>query len=75
MLTTGASEDFGAFGIYDIAGNMAEWTLEYTSDASFPCAYRGSGCNLTGTVFPASYRFDNGATFSVSVVGFRSSLY
>ncbi len=33
-LSTGASEDFKAYNIYDFAGNMAEWTTEYGTAAS-----------------------------------------
>ena len=31
LLSTGASESFSKMGIYDLAGNVYEWTLEYTS--------------------------------------------
>ena len=53
LLTTGASSEFNKAGIYDIAGNVREWTLEYTSDKSYPCAYRGGMYYTTGYYYPA----------------------
>ena len=32
-MSTGASEDFKVYNIYDFAGNMAEWTTEYGTKA------------------------------------------
>ena len=75
FLTTGASEEFNKMNIYDLAGNVWEWTLEYTSDSSSPCARRGGDCDSNGSKYPASYRKGNGATHSVGGIGFRVSLY
>ena len=75
ILTTGADSSFGKMGIYDLAGNMAEWTLEYTSDASNPCAFRGGDCFFNGVSNPASDRFNGSAPFSNPGVGFRTALY
>ena len=41
LLTTGADSSFSVQNIYDIAGNVWEWTLEKTSYAYSPCADRG----------------------------------
>ena len=41
LVTTGTSETNKVMNIYDIAGNVYEWTLEKTSNISSPCAYRG----------------------------------
>ena len=41
LLSTGASESFSKMGIYDLAGNVIELTLEYTSISSVPCSVRG----------------------------------
>ncbi len=56
LLSTGASESFSKMGIYDLAGNVWEWTLEYTSITYGPCADRGGSYNSPGSKFPASYR-------------------
>lgn len=74
ILTTGASSDFSKQNIYNIAGNMAERTLEYTSYSSDPCALRG-GSYAYGYVCSASDRGFGGATISVPTVGFRPSLF
>ena len=44
ILTTGASDTCKKQNIYDLAGNVCEWTLEYTSFSSVPCAGRGGRC-------------------------------
>lgn len=75
ILTTGASSDFSKQNIYNIAGNMAEWTLEYTSDSSYPCAVRGGSCGDYGVGFSASYRNFSIASDSYPFLGFRPSLF
>ena len=83
LLTTGADTDeistnakFDMKNIYDLAGNVWEWTLEHaTSDGSFPCASRGGSYYSNGDRYPASGRSGNGATASRSFIGFRVSLY
>ena len=40
LLTTGADSSFSVQNIYDIAGNVWEWTLEKTSDTDNSCAFR-----------------------------------
>ena len=76
LLSTGASETFSKQGIYDLAGNVWEWTLEYTAFSSSPCAGRGGDCNGNGSDCPAAYRLNNdGTTNYYSYIGFRLSLY
>ena len=73
--TTGASDTNSKYNIYDLAGNVWEWTLEKTSNPSSPCADRGGAFGNTGSSYPASSRFNNDPTYSSSNFGFRCSLY
>lgn len=41
LLTTGASDRNCCLNIYDLAGNVYEWTLEKTTTADQPCSQRG----------------------------------
>ena len=76
LLSTGASETFSKQGIYDIAGNVWEWTLEHaTSYSSSPCASRCGIYYSTGSNYPAVYR-NNLTTGNYDAnVGFRVSLF
>ena len=75
LLSTGASDDFSKQGIYDLAGNVWEWTLEYTAFSGSPCAIRGGGSNVGGSGSPAARRvFGNTTDYSGNIV-FRLSLY
>ena len=75
LLSTGASDTFSKQGIYDLAGNVWEWTLEYTSYSSAPCAYRGGSCFSGGGTYPAVGRNSFNATDYNGDVGFRGALY
>ena len=76
LLTTGASDATKKMNIYDLAGNVFEWTLEYTSVTSGPCVGRGGGCDYNGFLSPASYRsYRYTTSSSVGSTGFRLSLF
>ena len=75
LLSTGASDDFSKQGIYDLAGNVWEWTLEYASDSRYPCAIRGGYYNLSGNLYPAAYRGNHSTTNFLDTFGFRVVLY
>ncbi len=75
LLSTGASDTFSKQGIYDLAGNVDEWTLEYTSNSSAPYVIRGGSCFLNGSVGPAAYRYNYRTTSYDNGIGFRVALY
>ena len=76
LLTTGASDETKLQNIYDIAGNVWEWTLEfYFYYASSPCTYRGGGYHHNVSTYPASGRNSNGTRYSHSNIGFRVGLW
>ena len=75
LLSTGASDTFSKQGIYDLAGNVYEWTLEYTSNSSIPCTRRGGSYSDSGSNHPASYRDSYYMTRYGIIIGFRVALY
>ena len=75
LLTTGASDACKKMNIYDLAGNVDEWTLEYTALTRYPCARRGGDSSGNGSFSPASARIYNYTTGSHDSIGFRPSLF
>ena len=75
LLTTGATERNSGAGIYDLAGNVYEWTLEKSTDSDLPCSGRGGSYNYYGSNGPASNRYNNTPSNSDNSIGFRSALY
>lgn len=75
LLTTGASDACKKMNIYDLAGNVWEWTLEYTALTSGPCAGRGGSFLNDGSLNPASGRNFVSTTVSNESIGFRPSLF
>ena len=75
LLTTGADTSFGVMNIYDIAGNVCEWTLEYTSYPMGPYISRGGSYGGYAYLIPASGRDMTETTDGNVFVGFRVSLY
>ena len=75
LLSTGADDSFSKMGIYDLAGNEYEWTLEYTSNTDYPCVLRGGRYRNLGSSRPARLRNGNFATILRDDVGFRLVLY
>ena len=78
LVTTGTSEKNKVMNIYDIAGNVIEWTLEKRSSTSGSCALRGGSFSDTGSFSPASpaaSRDYDSTDYSDIDVGFRVSLF
>ena len=72
-LSTGALKAANINNIYDMAGNMDEWTMEGRSTSSR--ALRGGYFRITGTKYPVSSR-DSAAPYSGNNdFGFRPTLY
>ncbi len=58
--STGAIPDnMAKQNIFDLAGNVWEWTLEKTPNSSFPICYRGGGYDDSGINVPVSFRGGN----------------
>ena len=65
LLTTGTDSKFSKQNIYDIAGNVYEWTLEHaTTSPSYRCVSRGGSCSDNGSSGPASNRVGYTTTHS-----------
>ena len=75
LVTTGTSEKNKVMNIYDVAGNVEEWTLEKASDTDNPCANRGGDFGCTGWDIPVALHIGYSTDDSVSHVGFRVSLF
>lgn len=73
LLTTGASDSFAAKNIYDVAGNVLEWTNEaYSTNKR---VRRGGRYNIGGNECPASYRSSISPNYCHNGLGFRPVLY
>ena len=75
LLSTGADSSFSKYGIYDLAGNEYEWTLEYTTYTYYPCATRGGYYTDPATNSPAAGGTDNSTTYSSVYTGFRVTIF
>lgn len=75
LLTTGADESFSLMNMYDIAGNVWEWTLEKSSNEDVHCTDRGGSCNVNSSVGQANNHRSYSISSSLSLIGFRVSLY
>ena len=71
--TTGRNEAWKAKNIYDLAGNVNEWTME--SSSSYYRFVRGGYFNYVGTKYPASARSNYYPTDAYDRIGFRTTLY
>ena len=73
LLTTGASDTFKVKNIFDLAGNVSEWTME-ASSGNYRVS-RGGYYYYNGSYYPASNRDDLSPCNSSTGIGFRLALY
>ena len=73
LITTGASADYVVKNIYDLAGNVSEWTMECYD--TFERISRGGCYYNTGFQFPVSNCGDISQAFRNDVIGFRIAFY
>ena len=76
ILKTGESNDI-KFNIYDLSGNVSEWTSEYSSNGYYsftsPCVQRGN--NYSEEYLNPTIRQYNGIDAKDDFIGFRTILY
>ena len=76
LLTTGATKRNSVLNVYDLAGNVWEWTLERsTSDTGGPWSKRGGNYGGVGRNGPASYRISDTTPYSYCNSGYRTALW
>ncbi len=75
--TTASTEGVKQKNLYDIAGNLWEWTQEasYPNNTAESYMLRGGSFNDICSNYPACYRVDHTATNTRTHVGFRPALY
>ena len=71
--TTVSNESHAVKNIYDLGGNVVEWTME--AGYTYGRVLRGGYSYDPGLGTPASHRFFNGTSFSIDYVGFRPVIY
>jgi len=72
--TSGKLESFRQKNIYDMAGNVWEWTMEKVSNNS-NYILRGGSYGRNASEYPSSYRHSYSTNTSEAGAGFRIGLY
>ena len=72
-LTTGAADRNRKMNIYDLAGNVWEWTLE--SNSLSYVVFRGGVGDYNGNYYPAGYRNNYTTSNYNDYIGLRAALY
>ena len=72
-IPTGSNENYKMKNIYDMAGNVGEWTMEACN--TYPRVDRGGYYSYTGSEYPVTYRSSGSPNYSNYDLGFRVALY
>lgn len=76
LLTTGADNSFGIMNIFDVGGNVFEWTLENGKDENYPYVTRGGGgLWYENTQAPMSSRWRVKYQHNYVDTGFRVTIF
>ena len=73
LAKTGSNKDYAIKNIYDLAGNVREWTMESNNNSNR--IGRGGSLSNTGLYGPVSSRSVYDTSFSHDNVGFRVTIY
>lgn len=73
VMPTGSKTKWSVFNIYDIAGNVDEWTSEMSGSSCR--VLRGGYCNYNGNDWPAASRFYNYPNSYFNHTSFRAVLF
>ena len=74
LLTTGATEVTNLQNIYDLAGNVWEWTREFYNTSN-PCVSRGGSYFNSSSDYPAKNHIHGSTSYLYFDVGFRLGLW
>ena len=75
ILTTGATERNSVLNIYDLAGNLREWTLARSIDTTNGPNVERGGCFFDNDLHPASFYDKNETSKGYGMTGFRPALW
>ena len=75
LLTTGATNRNSVLGIYDIAGNISEWTLESGNNLESACISRGGSYRDKDNNYPVTSRYKTSMSHFIDDIGFRVALW
>ena len=73
-IPSGAYEGANANNVFDLAGNVYDWTCEFYNSYNNR-SMRGGFCSTEGTILPAGKSHPNSADYTNPLVGLRCSLY
>ena len=76
IIPSGTYEGANANNVFDLAGNVFDWTLEFDGSGTGDFRYcRGGSYGLDGNTYPAAYRNIGYPYSSYTNVGLRCALY